>query len=265
MSESATLTQHLDAEGVLTLTMNRPEVHNAFDDHQIQKMIDVLEAAQRDSSVRVLVLGSKGKSFSAGGDIDYMKRMGENSRVENLEDGARLAKLMELLNFFPKPTIARVQGAAMGGGFGLVSCCDYAIGTEVAKFATSEVKLGMVPATIAPYVVATIGEKNARRLFMSGQTISAEQALQMAVLSELVPESELDNAVDKLTKMLIKNGPNAVSESKQLAIKMAKYPVSESLKNETVKLIAKVRDSDEGREGLRAFLEKRKPNWILSN
>lgn len=261
MTETTELVSALSASGVLTLSMNRPEVHNAFDDQQIQRLIVALEAARENKLVRVLLLRSEGKSFSAGGDIDYMRRMGENSYVENLQDGARLAQLMELLNFFPRPTVARVQGAAMGGGLGLVSCCDYAISSERAVFAASEVKLGMVPATIAPYVVASIGEKSARRLFMSGASLTAEQALNQGLLSDVVEEQALDDAVDRLLKQLLGNGPNAVSKAKSLAIKVAQEPFSEMVKSHTIKLIAEVRDSEEGREGLRAFLEKRRPNW----
>jgi methylglutaconyl-CoA hydratase len=252
----------LAPDGVLSLIMNRPEVHNAFDDHQIARFINALETARENPAVRVVVIGSEGRNFSAGGDINYMRRMGSNTYEENLDDGGQLAKLMRCLNFFPRPTIARVQGAAMGGGVGLVSCCDYAIGTPVTKLALTEVKLGMVPATISPYVVMTIGEKAARRLFMSAEAINGEEALRLGFLSDLVETEDLDAAVADLAATLLRNAPEAVARAKQLAIDVAAGDISTRMIANTVKTIADVRDSDEGREGLSAFLEKRLPNWL---
>lgn len=249
-------------QGVLRITMNRPEVHNAFDDLQVVRLIHTLTKAAEDPDIRVVVLASEGKSFSAGGDIDYMRRMGSNSYQENIDDGGQLAKLMYTLNFLPKPTIARIQGAAMGGGVGLACCCDFAVGSPSALFATSEVKLGMVAATISPYVVSTVGEKAARRMFMSALPVRAEQALNLGLLSDLVAESELDAAIDTLSDTLLQNAPGAVSRSKQLAFDVSSQPFSQDMISATVKLIADVRDSEEGREGLGAFLEKRPPNWI---
>lgn len=256
------LRQELSVDGVLTLTMNRPEVHNAFDGQQVQRLTSALENAASDSAVRVLVLASEGKSFSAGGDIEYMRRMGDNTYEENIEDGGQLARLMKTLNYLPKPTIARVQGAAMGGGVGLTCCCDFAIGSPRAIFATSEVKLGMVAATISPYVIATVGEKAARRMFTSALPVKAEQAVNLGLLSDLVAEYELDAAVETLAKVLLTNAPGAVRLSKQLAFDVSSCPITDTLIEGTVRLIADVRDSDEGREGLGAFLEKRSPNWI---
>lgn len=252
----------MSSNGILRITMNRPQVHNAFDDHQIVRFIAALENAREDPAVRVLIIGGNGKSFSAGGDINYMRRMGSNSYEENLADGGQLATLMEMLNLFPRPTIARVHGAAMGGGVGLVSCCDFAIGTPATRLALSEVKLGMVPATISPYVVRTIGEKAARRLFTSGQAVLGEQALALGFLSDLVAEEDLDRAVSALAETLLKNAPAAVSRSKQLAMEVANGAITQEMIDHTVKLIADVRDSDEGREGLSAFLEKRPAGWL---
>jgi methylglutaconyl-CoA hydratase len=249
------------AAGILTITMNRPDVHNAFDDKQIARFIAALEAAAADPAVRVVVIAGAGRNFSAGGDINYMRRMGGNTYEENLADGGRLARLMKTLNFLPKPTVARVQGAAMGGGVGLVSCCDFAIGTPDTKLALTEVKLGMVPATISPYVVMTIGEKAARRLFMSGETVRGEDARALGFLSGIVPEDALDDAVATLAAALLKNAPDAVRLAKQLAIDVAAGDISDEMIAVTVKIIADVRDSDEGREGLSAFLEKRAPGW----
>ncbi len=261
MATTGVLDIKTNTKGIRTITMNRPEVHNAFDDNQVQRLIQAFESAATDNNVRVVVLAGAGKSFSAGGDIDYMRRMGENSYEQNLADGGQLAQLMKSLNNLPKPTIARVQGATMGGGVGLVCCCDYAIGSPRARFATSEVKLGVLPATIAPYVVATIGEKAARRMFMSGQPVSDEQAVALGILSDVVPEEKLDSAVEALADTLVKNGPDAVRLAKQLTFDVSHRPVSEDLIAATVRLIADVRDSDEGREGLNAFLQKRPPNW----
>jgi methylglutaconyl-CoA hydratase len=265
MSEEEALRKVLRPDGVLFLTMNRPEVHNAFDDRQIRHLVEALEEAKANDNVRVVVLASTGKSFSAGGDIDYMRRMGENTYEENLEDAGQLARLMKSLNFLPKPTIARVQGAAMGGGVGLVCCCDFAIGSPRALFATSEVRLGMVAATISPYVAATVGEKASRRMFTSGLPVSAEQALNLGLLSDVVPEEDLDTAVDTLAGTLLKNAPEAVRLSKQLAFDVSSRPISDELISDTVRLIAQVRDSDEGREGLSAFLEKRAPIWMTED
>jgi methylglutaconyl-CoA hydratase len=251
----------LATNGILTITMNRPEVHNAFDDHQIARFTAALDAAASNPGVRVLIIASNGKNFSAGGDINYMRRMGTNSYEENLADGGQLARLMKTLNGIPKPTIARVQGAAMGGGVGLVSCCDFAIGTPASKLILSEVKLGMIPATISPYVVMTVGEKAARRLFMSAQPVQGYEALAMGFLSEVVEEEQLDAAVETLAATLLKNAPGAVSLSKQLATHVAAGNINDQLIEETVKSIADVRNSDEGREGLSAFLEKRAPFW----
>lgn len=260
MSEELLL--DLSDKGILRITMNRPAVHNAFDDQQILRFISALEGARDNPAVRVVVVAGTGKNFSAGGDINYMRRMGDNTYEENLADGGQLARLMQALNFFPKPTIARVKGAAMGGGVGLVSCCDFAIGTANTKLALSEVKLGMVPATISPYVVMTIGEKAARRLFMSGQPVQGEEARRLGFLSELAEEEELDAAVAALAETLLKNAPQAVALAKQLAIEVAAGDISQEMITATIKVIADVRDSDEGREGLSAFLEKRPPRWL---
>ncbi len=260
MSDSELL-QHLDPRGVLTLTMNRPDVHNAFDDAQQQRLIEALEAAVSDPAVRVVVLAGSGKSFSAGGDLKYMRRMGNNSYQENLADAGRLAHLLKLLNDFPKPTIARVQGAAMGGGVGLVCCCDIAIGSDAARFALSEVKVGMVPATISPYVVRSIGEKAARRLFLTGEMVDAERALRVGYLSEVVAEAELDAKVAEVVQQLLNNAPEGLAKAKWIIGEVFARPLDATVVTKTVELIAEVRESDEGKEGLSAFLEKRAPAW----
>lgn len=250
---------------ILRLTMNRPAVYNAFDDQQILRLTQLLQTTAADPSIRLVILGSTGQLFCAGGDLNYMRRMGTLSYEENLADAAQLAELMRSLASLPQPTIARVQGAAYGGGVGLISCCDFAIATPYAKLALSEVKLGIAPATIGPYVVRSIGEKAARRMFISGQTVEASKAEQLGFYSDLVPADQLDTAIEALCEAILSNGPAAIQAAKKLAGAVASGPVSSEMIAATVRQIADMRDSAEGREGMGAFLEKRKPNWQLKN
>lgn len=255
------LNRKLDARGVLYLTMDRPEVHNAFDDEQIARLTDALNAAAADESVRVVVLGSTGKTFCAGGDLNYMRRMGTLSAEENLADAGRLAELLRTLNFLPRPTIARVQGAAFGGGVGLLCCCDMAIGSEYFKAALSEVRLGIAPATIAPYVVRAIGERNARRLFLTGEVVRAERAREIGYVSEVVPVAELDERIEAILENILQNGPLAVRGAKQAIFNVTDRPVDAAMIEKTVHQIAELRHGPEGREGMSAFLEKRPAAW----
>ena len=255
------LIQRTHHDAVLHLIMNRPDVHNAFDDHQIARLTKALDEAAVDNSIRVVVLSGTGKSFSAGGDLNYMRKMALNSYEENLQDASRLAKLMKTLNFLPKPTIARVHGAARGGGVGLICCCDIAIASDQANLALSEVKVGMVPATIAPYVINCIGEKMARRLFLTAEVFNAEQAKTAGFLSEVVSAELLDETIEQLADNLLKNAPQGMRLGKQAIFNYANQPITDDIINSTVKMIADVRNSDEGKEGLSAFLEKRKPKW----
>jgi methylglutaconyl-CoA hydratase len=252
----------IDQRGVMQIVLNRPEVHNAFDDHQIQRLIAALESAQSNPQVRVVILAGEGKSFSAGGDLNYMRRMAGNTYEENKQDAAQLARLMKTLNFLAKPTIARVHGAAFGGGVGLAACCDIAIGTAKTKFCLSEVKVGMVPATIAPYVARTIGEKAARRFFATAEMITAEKALALGLLSELVDEDKLDSSIEEIVVALLSNAPEGVRKAKQIVFDTVNGDVTDAIIAHTVEFIAEIRNSDEGREGLTAFLEKRKPKWL---
>jgi methylglutaconyl-CoA hydratase len=254
----------IDERGVMRIVLNRPEVHNAFDDHQIQRLIAALESAQNNSKVRVVILAGEGKSFSAGGDLNYMRRMAGNTYEENKQDAGQLARLMKTLNFLAKPTIARVHGAAFGGGVGLAACCDIAIGTAKTKFCLSEVKVGMVPATIAPYVARTIGEKAARRFFATAEMITADKALALGLLSELVDEDKLDSSIEEIVVALLSNAPEGVRKAKQIVFDTVNGDVTDAIIEHTVEFIAEIRNSDEGREGLSAFLEKRKPNWLHS-
>jgi methylglutaconyl-CoA hydratase len=246
-----------------TLTLNRPQIHNAFDDALIADMAAALGSLAADKGVRALVVTGSGATFSAGADLNWMRRMARAGEQENRDDALRLAKLLRTLQFFPKPTIARVNGSAYGGGVGLVACCDIAIGVEGAKFALSEVKLGLVPATIAPYVVQAIGARQARRLFASGEVFDAAEAARIGLLHQCVATGELDDAVDRQLHFLAKGGPLAQNEAKRLALRTGGMTSesSERIDAENADLIARLRVSPEGQQGLAAFLEKRAPDW----
>jgi methylglutaconyl-CoA hydratase len=252
-----------DARGVATLKLNRPKVHNAFDDGLIAALTEKLEALAADDGVRALVLTGAGSTFSAGADLNWMRGMAQASEAENRADALRLAKMLRTLNFFPKPTLARVNGAAFGGGIGLVACCDIAIGVEAAKFSLSEVKLGLAPATIAPYVVAAMGVRQARRLFINGEIIDGAEAERVGLLHHCVAADALDETLDRVIHFMLKGGPVAQRESKALALRTAGLtPESaEKMDAENVELIARLRVSPEGQEGIGAFLEKGKPSW----
>lgn len=252
----------LDAKGIATVTLNRPAIHNAFDDQVIEQLTAAFQRAGNDSQVRALILAAGGRSFCAGGDINWMRRMATYSHEENLRDADKLANMLHTLNYLPKPTIARVQGAAFGGGVGLVSCCDMAVASPRASFCLSEVKIGLLPATISPYVVRAIGEKAARRYFITAERFSAATALQLGLVSELVEEEQLDACISSLVASLLSNGPEAIKKAKQLVFDVANRKVDNALIASTSRAIADARGSAEGQEGLTAFLEKRKPDWI---
>ena len=262
MSEHLTL--QTDGRGIARVTLNRPDKHNSFDDELILKLTGTFEQLDRDDSVRVVILAAAGKSFSAGADLDWMKRMAGYSEQDNLDDARQLAKMLRTLNELSKPTIARVQGAAFGGAVGLVSCCDMAVGTGKASFCLSEVKLGLVPATISPYVVRAIGSRAARRYFLTAERFDAATAKQLSLLSEVVEDAELDNTIEALCTTLLANGPHAMAISKRLASEAGDQPLSDALIERTSAEIARVRVSPEGQEGLTAFFERRKPGWATS-
>jgi methylglutaconyl-CoA hydratase len=256
----------LERSGTLaTLTLHRPHVHNAFDDQLIAEATDGLESLAADAGVRALVVTGTGTTFSAGADLNWMRRMAKAGADENREDALRLAKLLRTLQFFPKPTVARVNGSAYGGGVGLVACCDIAIGVEDAKFALSEVKLGLVPATIAPYVVQAIGARQARRLFVSAEIFDAAEAARIGLLHQCVAPDRLDETIDRQLHFLAKGGPAAQHEAKRLALRTAGMTVGsvERVDTENAELIARLRVSPEGQDGLTAFLDKRAPAWSL--
>ena len=256
-----TVEEFLSPNGVLYLVMNRPEVHNAFNAAQILLITEKLEKAQANPKVKVIVLAGEGKSFCAGGDINYMRSMGQNSFDENKKDGLALAKLMHTLYFLPKPTIARVQGAAFGGGVGLMCCCDIVMGTPDIKIGLSEVKIGVVASTISPYLLKALGTKVAKRFLLTAEILNAEKALRFGFISEISETTEIDEAIDQLTQTLLKNAPQAIQKTKSLILKIADTEIDQDLIDYTAESIANARASDEGKEGLSAFLEKRKPNW----
>jgi len=260
MSEAVLVTV---ADRVATVTLNRANVHNAFDDALIADLTAALQECERNDAVRAVVLTGAGASFSAGADLNWMRGMAAASEADNLADSLRLATLMRTLNFLAKPTIARVNGSAYGGGVGLVACCDHAIGVVGAKFSLSEVKLGLVPAVISPYVVAAIGPRPARRLFVSGEVFDAAAAERIGLLHEAVTSDQLDEAVQRALHFLAKGGPVAQGEAKRLALRIAGMtPESaERTDRENATLIARLRVSAEGQHGLTAFLEKRAPAW----
>jgi methylglutaconyl-CoA hydratase len=252
----------VDSRGVATVTLDRAEKHNAFDDALIAALSDTFRRLGADNGVRAVVLAANGKSFSAGADIGWMKRMAGTTEAENIRDARALADMLRRLNEMPKPTLALVQGAALGGGVGLVACCDIALATDGAIFALSEVRLGLIPATIGPYVVAAIGERAARRYFLTAERFGADTALALGLVHAVVPTGELAAAGERVLADLLAGGPMAQAEAKALIRAVAGRPTTESLIEDTAGRIARIRAGDEAREGLDAFLAKRKPSWV---
>ncbi len=247
---------------VARLTLDRPQVHNAFDDRLIAALTTQLRELDANAGVRVVVLAANGKSFSAGADLNWMKRMAAYSEAENLRDAVGLGDLMHTLSTMSKPTIARVQGAAYGGGVGLVACCDIAIGTPEAAFSLSEVRLGLIPAVISPHVVAAIGERQARRYFLTAERFDAAQAHRMGLLHEVVDVAQLDARIDEIAGHLLKGGPKSQTAAKRLIEAVTNRPIDRALVEDTAERIARIRVTPEGREGVAAFLEKRTPGWV---
>lgn len=250
-----------DPRGVVTVTLDNAEQHNAFDDQLIAALKQTFETMAADSNVRTVVLAAEGKSFSAGADLGYMKKMAGYSQTDNQRDAEQLAAMLSALNNLPMSTIARVQGAAFGGAVGLISCCDMAVASERASFCLSEVKLGLIPATISPYVLRAIGERAARRYFTTAERFTASTALQLGLLSEVVAEENLDEACQQLINTLLANGPQAVREAKALALDYGGQTIDAALIHDSSERIARLRVSAEGQEGLAAFFDKRQPSW----
>jgi methylglutaconyl-CoA hydratase len=247
--------------GVARVALNRPEVRNAFDDALIASLTRAFREVESDHSVRALVLAGNGPAFCAGADLNWMKRMAGYGYEENLADAQALATMLATLDRMPKPTIARVHGPAFAGGTGLVAACDIAVGTPEAKFCFSEAKLGLSPATISPYVIGAIGERMARRYFLTAEVFDAEEAYRIGMLSLLVQQEELDSTIEDLLKHLLAGGPESHAKIKDLIRTVTHRPVDDALGAETAKRIAEIRVSPEGREGIASFLEKRKAAW----
>ena len=247
--------------GVATVTLNNAEKHNAFDDIIIKELTDIFNDIAIRDDITVMVLAANGKSFSAGADLNWMKRMVSYSYEDNLEDANKLAQMLKALNFLPQTTIAKIQGAAFGGAVGLASCCDIVIASSKASFCLSEVKLGLIPATISPYVVDAIGLKASRRYFQSAERFFADKAMQLGLVDEVVEIDQLTIAVEEMISTLLKNSPRAMRQAKKLAFDVAYQDINEQLLSDTSERIASIRVSDEGQEGLNSFFEKRKPLW----
>jgi methylglutaconyl-CoA hydratase len=256
------LLNEIDGRGVARLTLDRPEVHNAFDDALIAQLFRALDDLAGDGRVRVLVLAANGTSFSAGADLNWMKAMAAYGEAENRADALKLAALMGRLDTFPRPTVALVQGSAFGGGVGLVACCDIAIAASGAAFALTEVRLGLAPAIISPYVVRAIGVRAARRYVQTGERLGAEEARRLGLVHEVVPAEGLAEAGEDMVSLLLKGGPAALGECKALLAAVAGRTLDDDLQLATAHWIARLRASPEGREGIAAFLERRKPSWI---
>jgi len=247
---------------LLTLRLNRPDLHNAFDAGLIAALTTALEDAGRDPAVRAVVLAAQGASFSAGADLQWMRGMAAASEADNRSDALALARLMRTLDELPRPTLARVQGAAFGGGVGLVACCDIAIATEDARFGLTESRLGLLPAVISPYVVEAIGPRQARRWFATGEHFDAATALRIGLLHQVVPAARLDAAVAHQLALLGKAGPVAAASAKALVRQVVASGDRDALDAANADLIARLRVSPEGQEGLGAFLGKRAPGWV---
>ncbi|WP_119680182.1 enoyl-CoA hydratase/isomerase family protein [Indioceanicola profundi] len=251
-----------DGRGVATVTLNRPEVHNAFNDAVIAELHRVWDELGGDGDVRVVLLRGNGPSFSAGADLNWMKRMAGYSREENRQDALGLARMLRALNELPKPTVAVVHGPAFAGGTGLVAACDIAIAADTALFALTEVKLGLIPATIGPYVVAAMGARQARRYFLTAERFSALEAQRIGLVHEMVPGHLLEDAVEKTVSRLLDGGPKALAATKEL-IRAVDRPLDDAMVVDTADRIAEARAREEGREGIACFLEKRTPGWVL--
>ena len=257
--------KHLElsfGNGVSTVTLNRPEVRNAFNDEVIAELTAVFIELGKREEVRCIVLAANGTAFCAGADLNWMKRMADYTRDENVADAGALAEMLRVVYVCPKPTIAKVQGDVYAGGTGLVAACDIAVSVDTAGYCLSEVRLGLIPATISPYVIRAMGARAAHRYFLTAERFDAAEALRIGFVHEVVAAAELDAKVAELAKALVNAGPEAVKLCKRLVQDVAQQEISSSLIQMTVDGIADIRVSAEGREGVQSFLQKRKPNWI---
>ena len=256
-------TIEVDQSGAVAwVWMNRPAVHNALNESMIDELAETFLSVGEDPGVRVIVLSGRGKSFSAGGDVEYMKRQGSATRESNLANARALAEMFRIIAIAPKPTIARINGAVMGGGLGFVCTCDIAIASSTAVFAASEVRLGLIPSTIAPYVLRAIGPRQARHLFLAGERIDAAQAQRIGLIHEIAEPEQLDSRLESIIHNLLAGAPDAQSAAKALIEDIADQPITRDLMEETAVRIADIRSRPEAIEGLGAFLEKRPPDWV---
>jgi methylglutaconyl-CoA hydratase len=256
-------TLDIERQGSLaTIWMNRPEVFNAFDEVLIADLSRACVELDKDVSVRVVVLAGRGRHFSAGADLNWMKRVSTYSESENLDDARRFAGMLNALATLSKPTIARVQGAALGGGTGLAAACDMAVAASDASFSTSEVRFGIIPAVISPYVLRAIGPRHALRLFQSAERVTAGQALAMGLVTEVAPVAELDGRIAKLADALIAGAPQAQQAAKDLIAAIHGRPLDAAVMEDTAQRIARQRATPEAKDGIAAFLEKRPPAWL---
>ncbi|MBL8311151.1 MAG: enoyl-CoA hydratase/isomerase family protein [Burkholderiales bacterium] len=258
-----TLKIERDARGVAMVAFNRPEVHNAFDETMIREVIAAFRDLGEDESVRVIIIAAEGKSFCAGADLNWMKRASEYDEDQNREDAGELALMLNAIYACPKPVIARVQGNAFGGGVGVVAAADIAIGVADVQFALSEVKLGIIPAVISPYVIESIGARYAHRYFITAERFSGSEAYRIGLLHDLASSVEaMDEMIAGLCSILLSNGPKAITAAKNLIQAVAQKPIDDELMEDTIERIAQIRSTPEAKEGIGAFLGKRRPNWV---
>ena len=246
---------------ILRLTMNRPQVHNAFNSAMIRELAAAFAEAGKDPDIRLVVLTGAGESFCAGADLNWMREIIRYSFEQNLQESRELAELLYSIYTLPKPTIARINGAVIGGGTGLFSACDIVIASEKARFGLSEVKIGLIPAAIGPYVIRRICESAARELFMTGERFDARRALEIGLVNKVVPHEALDEKVAEVVHLLLSSGPEAIAKCKELLQRVPAMSLDEA-KGYTAEMIAGLRVSPEGQEGMASFMEKRKPGWV---
>lgn len=250
------------ADKLATVTLNRPDVRNAFNEQTINEIASAFDELGRNELVRAIVLAANGPAFCAGADLNWMKKMAAYSHSENQADAMQLAQMLRTIYLCPKPVVAKVQGDCYAGGMGLVAACDMAVAVQEANFCLSEVKLGLIPATISPYVIKAMGENAARRYFLTAERFSAAEAQRIGFVHEVTAADALDAKVAEIVKSLLGNSPNAVKEAKALVRDVVDRPVTDELLADTAQRIANIRASEQGREGVQSFLEKRKPNWL---
>jgi len=255
-------TLNIQTGAVATVTLNRPEVRNAFNDEVITELTQAFTQLGHDDQVRAIVLAASGSAFCAGADLNWMRRMADYTHAENLADAAALAEMLRVIDTCPKPTVARIQGDVYAGGMGLVAACDMAVSVDTANYCLSEVKLGLYPATISPYVIRAMGARAAHRYFLTAERFDAAEALRIGFVHAVVPAEQLDDKVAELTQALVSASPNAVKECKTLLHDVAGQDIDATLIAHTVEGIASIRASAEGKEGVQSFLQKRKPSWL---